>query len=706
MKPISAGEFFADRPDVEFASCDRLTRARYLDSIHEISTWSAVDPLTVAERALNLARRSRRGPANCLGYYLIGPGRAELEQEVGARPPRRERALRWLRRNAVPAFLISVCALWAAAMGAATGLLSNFGLSFGLLLTMAALASVPAARIATMLTQFAFRLALPPKPLPRLDFSGGIPPEWRTAMIFPSIVTSREDVDEVLETMDRNYRTAAGAGLVFCLLTDFADSATQVAPGDGALAADIRAGMAELAARHGQTGSGTFIHLHRPRRFNAAEGVWMGWERKRGKVMEMNRALCGDGTSSWTAAGLDSSALNDVVLIITMDSDSLLEAGGAAALAGTIAHPLNRPRLEGGRVTAGYGILCPRMAPSPESVETPFGWALFSDTLAGSARELQASFYQDAFGTDMFGGKAIYHLASFQAAVDGRIPENSVLSHDHLEGLFARAGLASDIILYEKVPATMIAWRRRQHRWVRGDFQVARWAFPHVPSATQARMPSPLSALDRWKLVNNLIFHASPVFVLAFAITGWLGASAEWTGIVSLLAFGTLGMDVPIAAATAFITWGQCDLPAAGETAGPRPDSRLGAAFGTFLVAAARLILNLVLLLDYGVFVTDAIIRSQYRVWVSRRHLLEWNTASSIAAVAGRSGPLRVWREMAVSSFAALLLGAVFRLVRPDVRPDVAPFLLLWVFAPVLLWGSGLPLLRRKVAALSGESQV
>jgi cyclic beta-1,2-glucan synthetase len=431
----------------------------------------------------------------------------------------------------------------------------------------------------------------------------------------------------------------------------------------------------------------------------------MGWERKRGKVMEFNRALCGETNSAWTGAGLESGALDDVVLIITMDSDSLLEAGGAAALAGIIAHPLNRPRLEGRRVTAGYGIICPRMAPYPDSLETPFSWALFSDTLARCARELQASFNQDAFGTDMFGGKAIYHLVGFQAAVDGRIPENSVLSHDHLEGLFARTGLASDILLYEKVPATMIAWRRRQHRWVRGDFQAGRWAFPHIPSATQGRMPSQLSALDRWKLVNNLIFHASPVFVLAFAITGWLSASAEWTNIVSLLAFGTLGMEVPIAAATAFLTWGQCDLPAAGEAAGPRPHSRLGAAFGTFLVGAARLILNLVLLPDYCVFVTDAIVRSQYRVWISRRHLLEWNTASSAEALTRRSGLLRVWREMAVSSFTAVLLGAVFRVVRPDVLPDIAPFLLLWVFAPVLLWWSGLPLLRKKPAAVPGEQR-
>ncbi|HET9638763.1 MAG TPA: hypothetical protein VFP12_06120 [Allosphingosinicella sp.] len=567
---------------------------------------------------------------------------------------------------------------------------------------MAALAFVPAIRIATLVTQLAFRLAFPPAPLPRLDFSGGIPSAWRTAMIFPSIVTSREDVEEVLETIDRNYESAAGAGLVFCLLADFADSATEVAPGDGALAESIRAGMTELEARHKQTGSGTFIHLHRPRRFNDAEGLWMGWERKRGKVMEINRALCGDRDTSWTGAGLDSAALNDVVLIVTMDSDSLLEAGGAAALAGIIAHPLNRPRLEGRLVTAGYGIVCPRMAPYPGSLETPFSWALFSDTLAGGARELQASFYQDAFGTDMFGGKAIYHLPSFQAAVDGRIPDNSVLSHDHLEGLFARTGLASDLVLYEKIPATVIAWRRRQHRWVRGDFQVARWAVPQIPSATQARTPSALSALDRWKLVNNLIFHATPVFILAFAVTGWLSVSAEWTNTVSLLTFGTLALGVPIAAATAFLTWGQCDLPPAGETAGPRPNSRLGAAFGTFLVGAARLILDIVLLLDYCVFVTDAILRSQYRVWVSRRHLLEWSTASSTAALAGQSGLLRVWREMAVSSVAALLLGGLFGLVRPEALPATAPFLLLWVFAPVLAYWSGLPLLRRK----AGEQPV
>lgn len=689
---VCVDEFLAAQSEVEFGRCDAMTRARYRDSIQEISRWSSLAPLEVAARALHLARQSPRGHGRCLGFYLVGSGRVALEREVGARPPPLARARRRLRRHSVPAFFVSLGGLWAVTMAAAITALSSFGLSLGPLLVMAALACVPAVRVATTLSQTAFRLALPPALLPRLDFSAGIPPEWRTAMIFPSIVTSHEDVEEVLGTIGRNYENAARAGLVFCLLTDFADSDTETAPDDEALAEAIRTGMAALAARHGQTGSGTFVHLHRPRRFNAAEGLWMGWERKRGKVMEINRALCRAGETSWTM--LDIGALSDVVLVITMDSDSLLEAGGAADLAGIIAHPLHRPTLEQGRVTAGYGIVCPRMAPYP-GLETPFAWTLFSDTLAGGARALQASFYQDSFGTDMFGGKAIYDLAAFQAAVDGRIPDNAVLSHDHLEGLFARTGLASDILLYEKVPAATIAWRRRQHRWVRGDFQVARWALPHVPSATRARMPSPLSALDRWKLVNNLCFHAAPLFVLAFAIVGWLSAPAGWTNAVSLLTFGTLGAGVPIAAATAFLTQGQCDLPASGKSDGPQFRSRLDSAWRTLSVDAAKWVLTVTLLLDYGVFVTDAIVRSQYRVWVSRRRLLEWSTASSTAALAGRSGPIRVWREMAVSSAVALGLGAMFALVRPDVLAATAPFLLLWGFAPALAWLAGLPLLRR-----------
>lgn len=700
MQSISVGEFFAAHSDVEYDSCDPITKAIYVVSVHEVSGWSAVAPLEVAARALDLARRSQREGESCLGYYLLGSGRVELEREVGARPPAGARTLRWLRRKAVAAFFTSLCALWAATMAAAIAALSNFDLSLVPLLIAAALVSVPAVRIATVLTQFGFRLAFPPAPLPRLDFSGGIPPAWRTAMIFPSIITSREHVEEVLETISRNSEAAAGAGLVFCLLTDFADADSEVAPGDGALAESIRVGMAELAARHGQPGSGTFVHLHRPRRFNAAEGLWMGWERKRGKVMEINRALCGDGETSWTGAGLESEALSDVVLVITMDSDSLLEAGGAAALAGVLAHPLNRPRSKDRRVAAGYGIVCPRMAPYPDSLESPLSWALFGDTSAACTRELQPSFYQDAFGTDMFGGKAIYDLAAFQAAVDGRIPENSVLSHDHLEGLFARAGLASDIVLYEKVPATVISWRRRQHRWIRGDFQVARWARPQIPSAAQARTPSPLSALDRWKLVNNLILHAYPVFMLAFAITAWLSAPAEWTNAVSLLTFGTLGAGIPIAVAMTFFTWGRCDLPVAGEAArrgsGALPDSRLAAARKSFLFGVARLTLTVVLLLDYCVFVTDAVVRSQYRLWVSRRHLLQWSTASSTEAQAGRSGLFGVWREMAVSSGTALLLGALFATARPNVLAAVSPFLLLWFLAPALLWCAGLPLLRRK----------
>ncbi|HEB88498.1 MAG TPA: cellobiose phosphorylase, partial [Deltaproteobacteria bacterium] len=458
--------------------------------------------------------------------------------------------------------------------------------------------------------------------------------------------------------------------LEFVLLTGLPEADQPTLPGDAPLVEQVVAGIAELNRRHAHEGSGPFHLLHRQRRFNPAEGRWMGWERKRGKLDQFNRLLLGEQVDSFETREGDARRLEGIRFVITLDSDTQLPQGTAARLIGTLAHPLNRPWTDAssGRVTAGYTIIQPRVETTPESGNQSLFTRLYcGDTAIDIYSRAVSDVYQDLFGTGIYVGKAIYDLAAFSRSLAGRVPENALASHDLFEGVHGRAALATDIVLYEDYPPSYLAFVRRLHRWVRGDWQLLPWLRRRVPGARHDYLPNRFSWIDRWKIIDNLRRSLLPAALFSLVVSAWTwlpGRPLVWTTFAILAPAGHLFID--FASGLARERWRLSrDL-----------SHRLSEEFG-------RWVLLLAFLPHQAGVTVDAIVRTLYRITITKRHLLEWTTSAHAAASLARRDPvLTYWTGMAIAPVAALSVAAAVVHWRPSALWVAAPFLLAWLLSP------------------------
>jgi len=449
--------------------------------------------------------------------------------------------------------------------------------------------------------------------------------------------------------------------------------------GDDELLSTAAAAIDRLNDRHGEApgGGARFLLFHRTRRWNEAEGRWMGWERKRGKLHELNALLRGSTATDILTTGRPATVPpSDVRYVVTLDADTRLPRGAVARLVGTIAHPLNRPTFDvaTGRVTQGYGILQPRITPTlPAQREA----SLYQRTFSGSAgidpyASAVSDVYQDLFGEGSYTGKGIYDLEAFERALAGRVPENTLLSHDLFEGTFARAGLVTDIELFDEYPSHYLESAARQHRWARGDWQLLPWILGRAHDATGVPSRSPLPGIARWKMVDNLRRTLSPLLALATLVGAWTLPS------------------VPVGAWTAFVL-AAFIVPAAIPVLGgllPRrrgisKRSHLRAVASDVGFAAAHVGLGLTFLAHQAALMADAILRTLARLWITRRGLLEWTTASQTKAaltldLAG------FYRQMAGGIVVAAVVGALTLAAKPAAALLAAPFVLLWLASPLI----------------------
>src|SRR3990167_1477881 len=438
-----------------FASMDFPTRNLYRSAIEQLARGSSATELEVAGLALAAAQhaeQSRQGEqaerVGDPGYHLIAEGRRALEQAIGFKPPVRLRFSRLKIRLGIGGYVGSILLLAAALLALALWTLSMPGVTTGWLLLLAVLGFLPATEVATALVNRTVTWSFGAMTLPGLELTNGVPQVLRTLVAVPTLLTSEADLLEQIERLEVHHLAGAGGDLTFALLTDGLDADQQVVATDAPLLAVAVAAIALLNQRYRPAPGGSrFLLLHRRRQFNAGENTWMGWERKRGKLHELNRLL----------------------------------RDAALRLIGKMGHPLNRPRFSDSlqRVTSGYAILQPRVTPSlPVGREGSFYQRVFSspggmDPYAAAVSDV----YQDLFGEGSYTGKGIYDIDAFEAALASRVPENSMLSHDLFEGIFARAGLASDVELVEEFPPRYDVVAKRQHRWTRGDWQLLPWVF-------------------------------------------------------------------------------------------------------------------------------------------------------------------------------------------------------------------------------------
>jgi cyclic beta-1,2-glucan synthetase len=694
-----------------FSEMDFATRNEYRTRIELLSRRSRRSESEVAREAVAMARKAAGGdgrprkeeaeapgvepglpgvPARAEedpGYYLVSSGRRAFEKFVGFRVPMRIRVRRAIRTLATAGYLGGITVLTGLLLAVPLVFTWQAGAGTTSLIVLGILGLVPASDVAVSLAHRLVPLLLPPRLLPKLELARGVPPELRTMVVVPTLVTKRADIDEQLERLEVHYLANPEGHLHFALLTDWADAPSESLPIDQALLSALADGIARLNERYEDPPGGgkRFLLLHRRRLWNEKQGKWIGWERKRGKLQELNRLLRGAGDTSFVPVnGRPPAVPAGVRYVITLDADTRLPKGTAYRLVGAMAHPLNRPRFDPrqGRVVGGYAILQPRITPSlptgPGS--TPYQRIVSGPGGVDPYAAAVSDVYQDLFEEGSFTGKGIYDIDAFEAALEGNVPENALLSHDLFEGLFGRVGLVTDVDLFEEFPANYEVAARRNHRWVRGDWQLLPWILGHARDAAGRRQRARITAHGRWKMVDNLRRSLLAPCSFLMALAAWILPAVPpllWTGLF-----------VGSVAVPAFIPVLDGLIP---QRRGISKRSHVRAVFHDIYVALTQTLLAITMLAHQAWLMVDAVVRTLGRLYVTKRNLLEWVAA----AQAGYGVDLKLrsfYQHFRWGVALAVAAGTLFVLLKPGAWPVATPLVLLWVLSPVLAWRMSLPL--------------
>jgi cyclic beta-1,2-glucan synthetase len=669
-----------------FGAMDFQTRNLYRSAVEELARGSLRSEIDVAGLSVAAAAAApsgfgeqhderRRDP----GYHLLAGGRRAFEASIGCRLPLRRWSTRLNRLLGINGYAVAVVGTSAALLALPVSILVDMGVGAMATGLLASLGAIPAVDAATALVNRVIAFAFGATPLPALELRAGIPPDLRTIVAVPTLLTTPEAIAEQIERLEIHHLASLDGDLHFALLSDWTDAAAEQVPGDEELLAAAAAGIGDLNRRYGPApGGARFVLLHRRRVWNEGEGRWIGWERKRGKLHELNRLLRGaPDTTFIDIAGAAPDVPVDVRYVVTLDGDTKLPRDTVRRLVGKMAHPLNRPRFDATtqRVVEGYAILQPRVTPSlPVGQEGSLFQRTFSSLNGIDPYDSAVSdVYQDLSGDGSYAGKGIYDVDAFETALQGRVPDSTLLSHDLFEGVFARAGLASDVEVVEEFPARYDVHAQRHHRWARGDWQLLPWIVGKRPRSPGVEgRAGGLPALGRWKMLDNLRRTLSAPAAVAALLAGWmlpLSAAAVWTAFV----LGTIVLPSLIPVASGLLSRNRgTTIASHGRAVGD--DLRL---------ALTQSVLLIVFLAHQAWLMLDAVTRTLYRLLVTRRHLLEWTPAAQ-AKLGKRLDLAGYYRRMAGAAViggaaapAAYLLGA-------GAWPLAALFAILWLASPAV----------------------
>ena len=693
-----------------YARMDFATRDRYRHATEELAKAGRLAEGEVARKAVELARAAALVGAHStgagerarhVGFYLIDKGLPELERAAEIRLSSSQSLQRAVERCPLLIYLGTIVLL---SVILSAGLLAQalaLGMPLGALLPIALLSLLGSSQLAVALVNWLATLLVTPRALPRLDFSEGIPPTARTLVVVPTMLGSAENVEDLVEALEVRFLANRDQCLHFGLLTDFPDADQESLPSDGPLLQLAATRIDEINEKYVADGSGgdIFFLFHRPRRWNPHDGIWMGYERKRGKLADLNALLrsAPGATNGFALIVGDTALLSAVRYVITLDTDTQLPRDAARQFVGPLAHPLNRPYYdaEKRRVTEGYGILQPRVAISlPGTSRSRYARLYGGEPGIDPYTRVASDVYQDLFGEGSFVGKGIYDVDAFEQALGGRFPENRILSHDLLEGCYARAGLLSDVQLYEDYPARYSADVSRRHRWIRGDWQLAGWLLRRVPGGKDSATPSlreenPLSALSQWKLLDNLRRSVVPAVLMLLLLLGWtlLPSAGWWTlSVIGILLISPLCVSI-------------LDLLRKPEEVLLR--QHLAGVARSTSRHLMQVAFELACLPYEAFYSLDAIVRTHWRLLIAHRRLLEWNpsiNADREATQRGRTDLAASFRSMWVAPTLASAVAIHLALSTPAMLTVAGPILLLWAVSPLVAWWISRPLARREAA--------
>ncbi|OGC75959.1 MAG: hypothetical protein A2Z27_05165 [candidate division Zixibacteria bacterium RBG_16_50_21] len=730
---------------------DFKTRDLYRKEIESLSFASGQEENKLAKITLDLAQESTQREIEStgiypvtkggkkplddqiphVGEYLLGKGRIRLEQKIGYHPDVKTALIRWVAQHASALYFSSILLLSLLALGLISVVIlpselfhSGSPLQWILVIVLAIAILVPILADSTSLVNWLIILRIKPRILPKLSFMDGIPRQFRTLVVIPALITNQREIDTLTHQLEMNFLRNQESGLLFALLTDFNDADSETLPEDEEMIRYTTAAIENLNAKYAHSipdcnmtaesstdqlyeardlgrdeqlqypiaeGIQQFYLLHRKRLWNQSEGRWMGWERKRGKLHELNRLLRGNKDTSFSTLNdeaTDWSDLQCVRFVITLDADTILPRGTARRLVGTLAHPLNHAKFNAatGQTYSGYTILQPRMEIHPRSANYSWYTRIFAgDTGLDLYTRAVSDAYQDLFGEGRYVGKGIYDIDAFEHSVEEHIPENYVLSHDLLEGIMGRAGLVTDITMIEDYPSNYYVQVKRQQRWIRGDWQLLPWLIQ------PGKFRNKFSAINRWKMLDNLLRSMlAPTLLLIF----FLGiiSMPDFTGLwISII---LLSLAIPVLTSVASSALQTLE----GEN--------FGSAFHSLKWSLLRWFLAVVFLPYEAYNSLDAILTTLYRLMISHRNLLQWTTAAQTARLFGLQVYRNtVWLRMIVSTIIALIQAIVIQLFyniagNGGIAPPLifaTPILLLWMFSPVIDQWISRPIIQRTI---------
>ncbi len=672
-----------DDPAGAYSRMDPDSRELYRNQVARLSQHSDFTEMEVAAEALALARHAQRQiyadrrialRRSHIGYYLVSDGAPALRQKIGFRPPLGERLRLFLRRHPDEFYLPAIELLTLIVV--LTILLPRIGpsISLGLMLLSVFVLLLPASQAAVQIVNYVTTALLPAQIMPKMDFSEGVPDDCFTLVGVPALLLNESQIRRLVDDLEVRYLGNHDRNMHYALLTDLPDSREAPTEDDARvkLCADL---IRALNEKYAAERNGSFLLLHRHRVYNPRERVWMGWERKRGKLLDLNRLLRHQYDSFPVKVG-DLSVLSQVRFVITLDADTELPRGSAHRMIGALAHPLNQAIIDPDKniVIAGYGILQPRVGVSVQSAARSRLAGIYSgETGFDIYTRAVSDVYQDLYGEGSFTGKGIYEVDTLHRVLDRRFPRNALLSHDLIEGAYARAGLVSDIEIIEDYPSHYSAYNRRKHRWLRGDWQIAGWLSSKVPDESGNKVPNPISIVSQWKILDNLRRSlVEPATFLLFVL-GWTvlpGSPARWT----LIALGILFLPL----------WVEFVLNLV-RAAAENKLSLAQDAVKSLFAGHVSVFLTLVFLAHQMLVSIDAVVRALVRRIITHRRLLEWETAAEAELAIKRHTPID--RYLNWTPVLAMLLAGFVGLVRPQALAPALPILFLWAGSKLIsLW--------------------
>jgi len=674
-------------PDNVYGKMDFTTRDQYRHIVEKIAKNSRLSESEVAREAIRLAGKDPAGKAGDnrakhVGFYLIDRGLTELEGLAGMRISFTEAVKKTTHRFPLVFYLGTIGLITAIFTGLLFGEAHSHGLRGSSLWLFGVLSLLCVSQLAVALANWLTTFLVTPRPLPRMDLSKGIPPESCTLVVVPTMITGIENVEHLMDALEVRFLANRDENLLFGLLTDFQDAGKEKLPDDEPLLLLARQKIEELNEKYRASKGDTFFLFHRPRRLNHQDHIWMGYERKRGKLAELNSFLRGGERECFSLIVGNVEALRKVKYIITLDTDTQLPRDAARQLVGAMAHPLNRPQYDENkqRICAGYGILQPRVAVSlPGTNRSRYARMWGSDAGIDPYTRVVSDVYQDLFEEGSFIGKGIYEVDAFEQALRGRLPENRILSHDLIEGCYARAGLLSDVQLYEEYPSRYSADVNRRYRWIRGDWQIARWLLPGVPGPNARFQKNPLSMLSRWKIFDNLRRSLSPLALTLLLLLGWTVLPLPWFWTLSVM-----GIILIPPLITSLLEL----LQKPGDVL---LSQHISVALSTSGRRFGQIAFTLLCLPYEAVFSIDAVLRTIWRTLVANKRLLEWNPSGN-SDRNSRKNLAGAFRTMWVSPVIAAAAVIYLAVSRPEAFPYALPVLILWFISPLAAWWISEPL--------------